>query len=113
MSKLVEHAKRELELAGFFDKDSDYDAALGEDVLELVKVFAKQGHSGGSAPVTLNLFNVLINFDTIVPLTNNSDEWYAPNEGLRQSKRNPSIFSDDDLQTYFDVRCEGKVKKNH
>ena len=111
MSNLVEHAKRELELAGFFDKDSDYDGALGESVLKLIEVFAKQGHTGGSAPATLNLFNILVNFDTIVPLTNKSDEWYDASAGLQQSKRNPSIFSDDGLQTYFDVRSDGKSKK--
>ena len=38
------HAKFELELAGFFDEDSDYGGAIGEAVMELMEVFAKQGH---------------------------------------------------------------------
>ena len=43
MSDLTDHARNELKLAGLFDKDSDYDGMLGDSVMELVKVFSKQG----------------------------------------------------------------------
>jgi hypothetical protein len=32
---LIEHAKTELQIAGLFDKDSDYEGALEEAVMEL------------------------------------------------------------------------------
>ena len=40
MSKLVDHAKRELELAGMFDKDADYNGALAPQIVKIVEVFA-------------------------------------------------------------------------
>lgn len=104
MSKLVEHAKRELEIAGI--KGNDYDNQIAKDVLELIEVFAKQGHSGFSAFATLETFNLLANFKNIKPLTNNPEEWvdvtsYGNGEKLYQSKRNSACFSDDGLKTYY------------
>jgi hypothetical protein len=46
---------------GLFDEDSDYGGMLGEAVLELVKVFSKQGHSGFSAMLTKEMFYRLLN----------------------------------------------------
>lgn len=65
MSNLVNHAEKELKKAGLFDRDSDYDGMLGDAVLELVTVFAKQGHSGMSAQMTRELFYKLSNFEDL------------------------------------------------
>jgi hypothetical protein len=65
MSNLVNHANAELKKAGLFDKDSDYGGMLGEDVSELIAVFAKQGHSGYSAMMTRELFYKLSNFEEL------------------------------------------------
>lgn len=65
MSNLVDHAEKELKRVGLFDKDSDYDGMLGEDVLELITVFAGQGHSGMSAQMTRELFHKLSNFENL------------------------------------------------
>ena len=59
---LVEWAKNELELAGLFDKDSDYDGALGPAILSMVEVFADQGHSGFSAGMSAGILNKLLNW---------------------------------------------------
>jgi hypothetical protein len=59
MSRLVEHATKELVRVGLLDHDADYDGQLGVDVLELMIVFAKQGHSGSSAEITIELFTKL------------------------------------------------------
>ena len=55
-----EDAKRNLELAGLFDKDSDYDGMLGEAVMKLVNTHLDEGHSGMSHEYTLMLFNKVI-----------------------------------------------------
>ena len=39
MSNITEHARRELEIAGLFDKDSDYNGNIGTAVMELMEVF--------------------------------------------------------------------------
>lgn len=65
MSNLVNHAQKELDKVGLFDKDADYDGMLGEAVLELITTFANQGHSGMSAQMTRELFYKLSNFDNL------------------------------------------------
>lgn len=65
MSNLINHANEELTKAGLFDKDSDYDGELGKGTLELITVFAGQGHSGASAEMTIQLFTKLARFEKI------------------------------------------------
>ncbi len=94
---LTEHAKQELEMAGFFDKGSDYGGELGNATLELVKLFAKQGHSGISAGIVRNLFNKLADYKPLSPLTFNDDEWsneIARSDNVYQNKRNSAVFKD-------------------
>ena len=104
---LVKHAEYELKLAGLFDKDSDYDGMLGEAVLELVKVFAKQGHSGFSAHQTLKIFNEVANFKPLTPIGKSKDEWVDQSEAsgkpMWQNKRRGTTFSRDDGKTWYDI----------
>lgn len=65
MSNLIDHANKELTRVGLFDKDSDYDGMLGDAALELITVFANQGHSGVSAEMTIQLFEKLARFKEI------------------------------------------------
>ena len=114
---LVDHAKKELELAGLFDKDSDYGGMIGKAVMELCKCFADQGHSGFSAGMVLELFRRLGKFEQLTPVTDNSKEWNDVSEmsgdknKLWQSKRNPSFFSENGGKSYYDVN-DKKRKKN-
>jgi len=109
MSNLVKHAEYELKLAGLFDKDSDYDGMLGEAVLKLVKVFAKQGHSGFSAEQTLEIFNEVANYRPLTPIGKSKDEWMdvtemtADGKGMWQNKRRGTTFSRDAGKTWYDI----------
>lgn len=107
MSNLVKHAKYELELAGLFDKDSDYNGMIGEAVLELVKAFAKQGHSGFSANWTLDIFDKVARFKPLTPIGKSKDEWLdqseASGEPMWQNKRRGSTFSRDGGKTWYDI----------
>lgn len=94
MSNLVNHAKTELELAGFFKEDSDYGGLLGKAVVELVEKFAEQGHSGFSANQTVNLFNKVARFEPLMPLTGEDDEWNEVGEGGYQNKRCSHVFKE-------------------
>lgn len=112
---LVDHAQRELQLAGMFDEEVDGSEAMGswnklcaEAVLELMEVFAEQGHSGFSASMTQDLFSRLSKFEALTELTDNPDEWNDISEMQSgepgwQSQRNPSCFSGDGGKTYWDV----------
>ena len=101
MSNLIKHAKNELKLAGMYDKDADYGGALAHHILELIKVFSSEDHSGGSAGITLVVFNKLANFENLSPLTNNKDEWIEVENGQWQNKRNGEAFSQNGGKTYY------------
>lgn len=96
MSNLVDHAKRELAAAGLFDKDSDYNGMIGKAVVELMEVFAKQGHSGCSASMVSDLFNRLAGYEVITPLTGKDSEWNdissMGENTLFQNNRNSAVF---------------------
>lgn len=104
---LVSHAERELRLAGLFDENSDYNGKLGKATLDLIKIFAEQGHSGGSSAMVRELFSELSNFQNLTPITFNTDEWNdvseMSQEPMWQSSRNPSFFSKDGGKTWYDV----------
>jgi len=59
-SQLQAYAYKWLRSRGLFDEDSDYDGMLGEAILELVKVFSKQRHSGFSAGLAKEMFYRLL-----------------------------------------------------
>ena len=119
---LVDFAKTELTKAGLFDKDSDYEGMLGNAVMDLMKVFASQGHSGFSAQLTRELFNLVSDYKPLSPLTDNPDEWMEVGDQMPprtpggegsvwQSRRNPEAFSEDSGKTYYllsDMDVKGK-----
>ena len=95
---LIEHAKMELQIAGAFDKDSVYQGAIGEAVMELIEVFSKQGHSGMSAPYVAGLFHKLAKYEPLVPITGKDEEWgevsFFEKKEIFQNKRCSALFKD-------------------
>ncbi len=73
---------------------------LGEAVLECVRVFAGQGHSGASAAITTAFLEKVLRYEPLTPLTDDPAEWNAVGEGVWQSRRNSEAFSDDGGKTY-------------
>ena len=102
---LIEHAKYELELAGYDLSKDDYANNCAKNALELLEVFSSAKHSGMSAQITLSLFNRLANYKNLTPLTNNPEEWNklgGTEQEEWQSIRNPECFSKD-LKTYWSL----------
>ncbi len=112
MSNLIEHAKRELSLAGLDKPDSDYNGMIATAVLELVAVFAAQGHSGFSARMTRDVFDRLASFKPLTPVTDNPSEWVdvsamsGPDGPCWQNVRHSSCFSNDGGKTYYDIDAD-------
>ena len=102
-SNLVKHAKREMELAGLYDEDADYGGLIPDAVMNVVEAFAKDGHSGGSAAVTLAIVEKVLRFETLTPITSNPMEWNHIADDLWQSNRDPRMFSTDAGQTWYNV----------
>lgn len=112
MSDLINHAKRELELINAFSEKGDfYGGETGKAVMELIEMFSKQGHSGGSAPTVISLFSKLANFKPLTPVQGTDDEWNEIGEDLYQNNRYSAVFKHkkDNICTYNDAiikRCE-------
>jgi hypothetical protein len=108
-SNLYRYAKDELQRAGLFDEDSDYGGMLGDAALEIVAVFAKQGHSGFSANMMSAILGKVLRFEPLTPLTYAPDEWDHISEDIAggkdtyQNRRKSTVFSDDGLQTWYDL----------
>ena len=91
MSNLVEHAKREFEILGW-PGDDEMQKLICDHVIELLECFSGHGHSGSSAPYALSLFNKLVKFDPISPLTGEDDEWNDIGDDTWQNRRNGTVF---------------------
>jgi hypothetical protein len=117
-SRLVEHALRELRLFNaatppedqvVVERDRPYDPDRDDsDAMQLIRLFASQGHSGGSAPGTIKLFAHLAMFGVLTPLTAAPEEWNSigaqmGGSDLWQSTRDSSCFSTDAGRTYYDI----------
>jgi hypothetical protein len=101
---LARFAIAELKRAGLDQTDADYGGMLADDVLELVRVFERQGHSGGSAHQTLRLFGQVARFRPLVPLTSSPEEWMQVESRPKpvwQSRRRPDAFSHDGGRSYY------------
>lgn len=105
MSQLVEHARRELAIllpADSMPGDPGYEPGeslngmndhMRADILQMVMVFADQGHSGASAGYALSILEKLLRWENLTPLTDNPDEWVEVGPEVWQSKRRPEAFS--------------------
>lgn len=115
MSEFKNHAMREFRYAGWVDENGNFEDEMQklicDDVMNLLDVFDKQGHSGSSAPYTINLFKRLAMFEPIMPLTGEDSEWVDVSgygsDVTYQNKRNSAVFKNSkDGQAYW---IDGRV----
>lgn len=111
---LYKFAKSELDsIYSKEDLKDSYNKLAYKSILELIKVFSKQGHSGFSANYCLSTFERLSRFKPLSDLSNNPEEWNDVsgfcNKRTYQSRKNPSCFSLD-LKNYYDIDSK-KVNK--
>lgn len=102
-SNLMRHADYELRRAGYFDTEGMYGDLLGHAVMDLVKLFASQGHSGMSASITLAAFVEVANFRPLSQITSDPEEWNEVGNGTWQSRRRSTTFSRDGGKTWYDI----------
>lgn len=108
---LIKHAERELRLAGFYDKDAMYGEMLPEAIMEIVKVFEDQGHSGMSASITRQTLNRLLDFKPLTPLTDAPDEWVEVGTSVWQNIRSGDCFSSDGGKTHYSIDDKERTVK--
>lgn len=101
-SNYIAFAKRELEALGYdlYDTEEGPNKWIQENVLELLEVFAAQGHSGFSAPYCIELFSKLASWQPVAPLTGDDSEWTQVCPDMWQNKRCGHVFKDEDGRAY-------------
>ena len=97
---MIEFAKWQLDK--LLEKCKDEDSKImqnmmNNDVLELLKVFSEQGHSGFSAPIAIRLFSKLANHKLITEVEDNPEDW----DENGQHKYITSIFKREDGTCYY------------
>ena len=114
---LVDHAQTELQMMGLFEEKGDfYGGMTGKAVMELMEVFAKQGHSGMSAGIVADLFHKLANYKPLQPITGKDEEWGLLDYGddlKYQNKRESGLFKQADGRVTYNSalikRCPNGV----
>ena len=94
-NNLINHAKKEFKILGYppmEECDDDPNKWIQENVLELLEVFHKQGHSGTSAKFTIDYFKKLASFEPLSPLTFDDNEWNDVMDNVYQNNRLSSVF---------------------
>ena len=98
------HAMTEFRAAGWLDENGKFKDEMQHDicnhVLDLLKVFSEEGHSGSTALYTVNMFSKLALFKPLVPLTGEDWEWndvseYNGDRTVYQNKRASHVFKDE------------------
>ena len=108
---LVEHAKAEFRAAGWCDENGKFNDEMQhfmcDQIIELLTIFAEQGHSGSSAPYAIELFSKLAKFEPLAPLTGEDWEWNDTGHGVLQNNRCGHVFKDIETGECYDIN--GKV----
>lgn len=124
MSNLINHAKTELDCIGMKENNEDeMNLDMRKCILDVIQVFANQGHSGFSANYAANIISKLMKFEPLSPLTGEDSEWSdvseigGANDGsLFQNKRCSHVFKDDvgawDIDGKIFVRPNGECFTN-
>lgn len=102
----LDYAKDELKKIGMIDSGEPYNDFATKSILDLIGLFASQGHSNFTAKYVINAFNRLAMFKPLSPLTGEDDEWDDVGGGLKQNKRYSAVFKDKDGTAY---NIEGKI----
>lgn len=89
---LITHAKKEMER--MWPEPDVMQAMVKTNVLELLKVFEKQGHSGSSAPYVLGLFRQLASHKPLGQLTGEDSEWIEVSSDVYQNIRCGAVFKE-------------------
>lgn len=112
---LVEYAKKELDLIDMRDDSPDeMNREMRKCILDIIELFASQGHSGFSASYLTDTVSKLMRYAPLSPLTGEDDEWMDISSHMGegkpwfQNRRHSSVFKDE--TGAYDI--DGKVFVN-
>lgn len=95
---LVGHAQRELESS--YRSGEGMNIAMADHLIDMVRVFSAEGHSGFSAGYATSALGALLRFEPLGPLTGEDGEWMEVGEQngkpLYQNRRCGRVFKEGD-----------------
>ena len=100
MADMVKFAEKELDLIGETDP-------MRKHLLEMVKLFSDQNHSGFSAAFAVSRLSQLLRFEPLTDLTYKKDEWEKVGHRMYQNKRDFSVFKE-----YSDERQRWRIYRS-
>lgn len=114
---MIEKAKYELDLILKQCDENDEEEIrmqklINKDILDLVELFANQGHNGFTANYTINILTKLLKQSFVTPLTGEDDEWIEVANGVYQNKREGAIFKQKDRFDGKPYYLDGKAFSN-
>jgi hypothetical protein len=93
--RYVDFAKQEFKQIKRSDtEDNEMQDLIEGNILELLEVFSKQGHSGSSAPYVVKMFSKLAMFEPISPIEDLEEEWSDVDGDSYQNKRCSALFKE-------------------
>ena len=101
--KLAYSAEQELDLIGMTaDSKDEMNREMRKNILQVIKTFRKQHHSGFSASYAINLLQKLLRHEPLSPLTGKPEEWQ---DMSKYENAKPGTM----LQN---IRCSNVFKRN-
>lgn len=94
-NKLIQHAERELALAGLSNNSNPDVAQKANYALSIIRLMSTQQHSPQSVDNVLQIVRALAMMQIISPLTANPTEWQIDREGVKRNRRYPSVVMDE------------------
>lgn len=110
---LIEYARNELDIMCPPDENGRKEPmqeAIEKNIMDIVRMFADQGHSGMTASYVLGILGRVMKYKPLTPLTGADDEWRDVSFGKSQCEQNIrycSVFRDNhDNSTAYDVSAK-------
>lgn len=100
---MIEFAKDELRRLRSSDEPDEMQDMIEKHVLEMVRLFSDEGHSGSSANYTVAILEKVLRFEPVTPLTGEDDEWNEVSGGpgmTHQNRRCSHVFKRADGTAY-------------
>jgi hypothetical protein len=105
----LEKAKHELDLIGMTANNKDeMNKDMRKHILEIIKTFSKQGHSGFSANYAIGILSKLLQHKPLSPLTGNDNEWEDVSV-MSQCKNKDKWYQNKRASNVFKEIKNGKV----
>lgn len=95
-SGLMRYAESELKLAGYLDSSDRLTKLMVKNIVKMIEIFSKVGHSGSSAWLAIWILNRLLRFSPLTNLTGDRSEWMKVSGDTFQNIRCSTVFAKTD-----------------